>query len=141
MDWTHVVTERNAHLSDEKVSLLQPQASALFTGVGRPRCSRIARPPSRLLHDRRRSRRSSTQPLRGVRPAHDSTAAVHRVAHDKGPHPQEYHEDVYRRLRDAMQGCRSINQCKDSLKRALKELADEISMEGSKLNKLVTRNE
>jgi hypothetical protein len=66
-------------------------------------------------------------------------ANIVRIRGHKGPHPQAYHEEVYRRLREAMQGCRGINQCKDSLKAALKELADEISMEGSKLNKLVTR--
>jgi hypothetical protein len=68
-------------------------------------------------------------------------ANIVRIRGHKGPHPKEYHEEVYRRLRDAMQGCRSINQCKEALKVALKELADEIAMEGSKLNKLVTRTE
>jgi hypothetical protein len=71
----------------------------------------------------------------------NDTANIVRIRGHKGPHPQEYHEEVYRRLREAMQGCRSINQCKESLKAALKELADEIAMESSKLNKLVTRTE
>jgi hypothetical protein len=64
-----------------------------------------------------------------------------RVKAHVGPHPQEYHEEVYRRLREAVQGCRSINQCKGALKAALAELADEIAMEGRKLNKLVTKTE
>jgi hypothetical protein len=64
-----------------------------------------------------------------------------RIRGHKGPHPQEYHEEVYRRLREAQQGCRNINQCKELLKAALKDLSDEIAIEGSKLNKLVTRTE
>ncbi len=68
-------------------------------------------------------------------------ANIVRIKGHKGPHPQEYHEEVYKQLRDAMQGCRNINQCKEALKATLKELADEIAMEGSKLNKLVTRTE
>jgi hypothetical protein len=68
-------------------------------------------------------------------------ANIVRIRGHRGPHPQEYHQEVYRRLREAVQGCRSINQCKGALKAALTELADEIATEGSKLNKLVTRIE
>jgi hypothetical protein len=68
-------------------------------------------------------------------------ANIVRIRGHKGSHPQEYHQEVYRQLREAVQGCRSINQCKEALKAALTELADEMAMEGSKLNKLVTRTE
>jgi hypothetical protein len=68
-------------------------------------------------------------------------ANIVRIRGHKGPHPQEYHQEVYRWLREAVQGCRSINQCKEALKAALTELADEIAMEGSKLNNPVTRTE
>jgi len=64
-----------------------------------------------------------------------------RIRGHKGPHPQEYHEEVYRRLREAMQGCRSTHQCKELLKAALKELADEIAIKGTTLNKNVSRPE
>lgn len=57
-----------------------------------------------------------------------------------GPHPQEYHELVYERLRDAMKGCRSVNVCRQALIGALKELAEEITTVGTELNRLVTRS-
>jgi hypothetical protein len=64
-----------------------------------------------------------------------------RIRGHRGPHPREYHEEVYRRLREALQGCRGINPCRESLKAALGELAEEIALEGSRLNRLVTRTE
>ena len=66
-------------------------------------------------------------------------ANIVRIRGHKGPHPQEYHEEVYTRLREAMQGCRTLHHCQESLKVALKELADEVALEGSRLNTLVTK--
>ena len=63
-----------------------------------------------------------------------------RVRGHKGPHPQEYHEEVYERLRRAMQGCSSIQSCQEALKTELRALAQEISTEGSFLNTLLTRS-
>jgi hypothetical protein len=63
-----------------------------------------------------------------------------RVRGHRGPHPEEYHEEVYERLRRAVQDCRSILQCQEALKAELKELAREISTEGTLLNKLITRS-
>jgi len=63
-----------------------------------------------------------------------------RVRGHKGPHPQDYHEEVFERLRRAMQDCRSIHSCQDALRAELGELAQEISTEGSYLNTLITRN-
>jgi hypothetical protein len=57
----------------------------------------------------------------------------------KGPHPQAYHEAVYDRLRKALEDCTSTQQCRQSLTKALQELAREISTTGSGLNKLVTQ--
>jgi hypothetical protein len=63
-----------------------------------------------------------------------------RIRGHVGPHPQEYHEEVYERLRRAMQDCGSIQICQKALKAELRELAQEIFTEGSYLNKLVTRS-
>lgn len=64
-----------------------------------------------------------------------------RVPGHKGPHPEAYHQDVFKRLDRATSYCRTLQQCADALVRALQELAVEIQTEGSKLNKLVTRTE
>ncbi|WP_422724028.1 AHH domain-containing protein [Hyalangium rubrum] len=64
-----------------------------------------------------------------------------RVRGHVGPHPQEYHEEVFERLRRAMQDCSSIQRCQQALRAELRELAQEIAAESSYLNKLVTRSE
>jgi hypothetical protein len=56
-----------------------------------------------------------------------------------GPHPQRYHELVYKELNDATLTCRSIVECREELTQALKSLAKEIATSGSELNQLVTR--
>ncbi len=68
----------------------------------------------------------------------DDPANKIRVMGHKGPHPQEYHERVYRRLVDATRRCRTIQQCQEALKTELKALAKEITTENTLLNKLVT---
>ncbi len=69
----------------------------------------------------------------------DDAANKVRVRGHVGPHPQEYHEEVHDRLRDAMKGCRSMQQCREALTAELRRLAREIATEGTYLNKLVTR--
>jgi|GEM_PF-2993722 len=44
-------------------------------------------------------------------------------------------------LLNATLRCRSMQQCRESLVRELQKLAKEIAMEGSELNKLVTRTQ
>ena len=56
-----------------------------------------------------------------------------------GPHPQRYHEIVYKELRDATTVCRSVVDCREKLRETLKELAKEIATPGTELNQLVTR--
>ncbi|WP_238536544.1 AHH domain-containing protein [Stigmatella aurantiaca] len=56
----------------------------------------------------------------------------------KGPHPQRYHEIVYRRLRTALGECSTIAECRARLVPALDELAKLISTPGTELNRLVT---
>jgi hypothetical protein len=69
----------------------------------------------------------------------DDAANKVRIKGHKGPHPEEYHREVFKRLNEAMEGCSSLQQCRESLTHALRDLAVEISTPGTKLNKLVTR--
>jgi hypothetical protein len=62
-----------------------------------------------------------------------------RVQGHKGPHPEEYHREVFRRLDRATSTCRTMEQCRASLVKELRLLAEEISTPGARLNKLVTR--
>ncbi|WNG61869.1 hypothetical protein F0U59_49540 [Archangium gephyra] len=57
----------------------------------------------------------------------------------KGPHPERYHQLVFEELDGAMQGCRSLAECRAALTRALDWLAREIATPGTELNQLVTR--
>jgi hypothetical protein len=70
----------------------------------------------------------------------DDAANTVRVPGHKGPHPQEYHEEVFRRLRDATLECRSIQECRAALTSELLRLGRQISTPGTRLNKLVTRS-
>jgi hypothetical protein len=63
-----------------------------------------------------------------------------RVRGHKGPHPEEYHQEVFDRLKVAVATCETTAQCRESLTRQLKRLAEELQREGSRLNKLVTRS-
>jgi hypothetical protein len=63
-----------------------------------------------------------------------------RIPGHKGPHPREYHEEVFDRLSSAIGTCRTTVQCRDALTRQLKSLAEEIQRDGSRLNTLVTRS-
>jgi hypothetical protein len=56
----------------------------------------------------------------------------------KGPHPQRYHELIYKRLQRALGDCSSITECRSQLTDALKKLAHEIATPGTELNRLVT---
>jgi hypothetical protein len=55
-----------------------------------------------------------------------------------GPHPERYHQIVYKALNDATATCRSVVECRAKLKAALKELAKQIATPGTELNQLVT---
>jgi hypothetical protein len=56
----------------------------------------------------------------------------------RGPHPQRYHQIVYRRLDKALGDCRAIAECRENLTRELLALAEEIATPGTELNQLVT---
>ncbi|WP_425537975.1 AHH domain-containing protein [Myxococcus stipitatus] len=69
----------------------------------------------------------------------DDAANQLRVPGHQGPHPREYHEEVYERLDEATTSCKSIERCREALTRILGVLAREIAKPGSRLNRLVTR--
>ncbi|MCY1043042.1 AHH domain-containing protein [Corallococcus sp. bb12-1] len=57
----------------------------------------------------------------------------------RGPHPQEYHQLVHDRLRQATLTCRSVLSCRKALTDSLRELAAEARTHGTELNKLLTQ--
>ncbi|WP_375755881.1 AHH domain-containing protein [Corallococcus exercitus] len=62
-----------------------------------------------------------------------------RVRGHQGPHPREYHEEVYTRLSDALGRCRTIVSCRDALVEELQILGGQISKQNTRLNLLVTQ--
>jgi A nuclease family of the HNH/ENDO VII superfamily with conserved AHH len=68
----------------------------------------------------------------------DPSNIVYLLKH-RGPHPRDYHEEVYRRLRDALAGCRTTSECRKRLVDELDRIAADICKSGSALNKLLTR--
>nr|WP_257460052.1 AHH domain-containing protein [Archangium lipolyticum] len=59
----------------------------------------------------------------------------------KGPHPEEYHREVHRRLGQALQGCATVSRCGIKLVNALREIAEEVCTPGSSLHLLVTKSQ
>ena len=57
-----------------------------------------------------------------------------RVRGHKGSHPEEYHQEVFDRLSEAMQGCRNVQQCGEALTGALQRLGRLVSTPGTRLN-------
>ncbi|AKI99588.1 HNH/ENDO VII superfamily nuclease [Archangium gephyra] len=58
----------------------------------------------------------------------------------KGPHPEDYHQEVHQRLQRALGQCRTTAQCRAILMEALKSLADEVCTDGSRLHRLLTKS-
>ncbi len=61
------------------------------------------------------------------------------LAGHQGPHPEAYHQEVYRRLEEALEDCQPRSQCRSALSAALKTLADDVCTPGSLLNRWVTK--
>jgi hypothetical protein len=55
------------------------------------------------------------------------------------PHPEEYHQEVIRRLQETMKGCGDPWTCGAVLRMALHRLKSEICLPGSRLSNIVTR--
>ncbi|MFP2925014.1 AHH domain-containing protein [Pyxidicoccus sp. 3LG] len=61
------------------------------------------------------------------------------VPNHKGPHPKEYHQEVFDRLNAATAGCRSVEACRKALTVELQKLAKEVTTKGTDLHRLVTQ--
>jgi HNH/ENDO VII superfamily nuclease len=57
----------------------------------------------------------------------------------KGPHPEEYHREVFSRLDTVLAACRTQSDCRARLVEELDRIAGSVCTQGSKLNKLVKR--
>ncbi|WNG32986.1 hypothetical protein F0U61_04655 [Archangium violaceum] len=57
----------------------------------------------------------------------------------KGPHPEEYHSEIFERLSRAIVNCRRQSECRAQLVEELDNIAGDVCTPGSKLNKLATR--
>jgi hypothetical protein len=68
----------------------------------------------------------------------DPANLVNLIGH-VGPHPEEYHQEVYERLQLALGHCRTAAECRSRLLAELDKLAADICKPGSRLNKLLTR--
>jgi hypothetical protein len=69
----------------------------------------------------------------------DDPANIVYLREHKGPHPEEYHREIFKRLRGALGSCKTQADCRARLLRVLDEIAGEVCTPGSKLNKLATR--
>ncbi|MBN1207852.1 MAG: AHH domain-containing protein [Myxococcaceae bacterium] len=58
-----------------------------------------------------------------------------------GPHPEEYHKEVFRRLQEAVEDCRTQQACREKLRKELKKIADEVCTPGTKLHRLITKSQ
>ncbi|WP_239470149.1 AHH domain-containing protein [Archangium violaceum] len=59
----------------------------------------------------------------------------------KGPHPEEYHREVHRKLSQALQGCATVSRCRIKLVKVLRDIAEEVCSPGSPLHLLVTKSQ
>ncbi|WP_395835211.1 AHH domain-containing protein [Cystobacter fuscus] len=59
----------------------------------------------------------------------------------KGPHPAEYHQEVYKRLGAATEDCGTASQCRRKLQAALRMIAEEVCTPGSLLHRLATKSQ
>jgi hypothetical protein len=62
-----------------------------------------------------------------------------RIRGHRGPHPRAYHEEVLRRIRLSMLGCRGVAQCRNALVEELTKIARDLTTEGTKLRKFITK--
>ncbi|MBZ4410539.1 AHH domain-containing protein [Myxococcus faecalis] len=67
----------------------------------------------------------------------DPDNIVEVVGH-KGPHPEAYHSFVFKRLSDALRGCRKVVDCQGALTLELRALANEAQTRGTKVHRLLT---
>jgi hypothetical protein len=71
----------------------------------------------------------------------DATENLVYLKGHKGPHPEEYHEEVFERLSRAIRGCGTVSQCRSNLMESLRKLAEEVCTPGSRLHRLATKSQ
>nr|WP_239577427.1 AHH domain-containing protein [Archangium primigenium] len=69
----------------------------------------------------------------------DDPANKVKLSGHYGPHPRRYHEIVFKLLEEKTYKCASQQACALALRQGLRELAEEISTQGSRLYDLLTR--
>ncbi|HZH77683.1 MAG TPA: AHH domain-containing protein [Archangium sp.] len=69
----------------------------------------------------------------------DAPANILYLRNHKGPHPEDYHAAVYKRLQGALEDCQTQAECSRRIMDALDEIAGEICTPGSRLHKLATK--
>lgn len=69
----------------------------------------------------------------------DPANRVYLAGH-RGPHPEEYHREIYQRLEAALSGCRAVSECKSRLVDELRKIRNEVCTPGSLLHRLLTRS-
>ncbi|HZI11650.1 MAG TPA: AHH domain-containing protein, partial [Myxococcus sp.] len=62
-----------------------------------------------------------------------------RIRGHQGPHPQAYHEEVFRRVSFVMRRCTTEASCREALTRELRRMAQELTTPGSKLRQLLIK--
>jgi hypothetical protein len=67
----------------------------------------------------------------------DAANLVYLKGH-QGPHPEEYHREIYRTLLNAVARCRSLPECRSRLVTALQGIARDVCTPGSRLHQLAT---
>jgi hypothetical protein len=70
----------------------------------------------------------------------NDTSNLVRIRGHEGPHPEAYHREVFKRIDNAMEGCRSLARCREVLIRELKGLSDDLTTSGHWLRRLVTKD-
>ena len=63
-----------------------------------------------------------------------------RIKGHKGPHPREYHQEVFQRIDNVMSQCRGTSQCRAVLLEELSRIARDLTTSGTLLRKLITKN-
>ena len=56
-----------------------------------------------------------------------------------GPHPEQYHAEIFKRLQEAVEDCETRQVCRGKLVEALRKIADEVCTPGTQLNQLITK--
>jgi hypothetical protein len=70
----------------------------------------------------------------------DPTNIIYLRDH-KGPHPEAYHTEIFKRLSAALETCKPLAECRAKLVDELDRIAGDVCKQGSRLNKLATRKQ